>query len=449
MRSSRTARVALLTIVASLSVGGVAQALPPTGDADADGVLNRADPFALDGQNGAANRPGVRLDFNGDQGGFKGTGFSGLMTSQNPAVVLPDDIPGLVLSGGRLTINGIGNPDPVNDNSLNSLQFGLDANPARTDCFTVRSRIVAPFAGITPTGFQSMGVFVGRGDQDHYAKLVTQGGYGRGIESFGEYGTRVDAAGIVRQNNYSSVAAEVLPGPDAVDLYLRVDPDAGVIEPFYRAIRGGVEGTTIAVGAPVQFPDWFTSGPLAVGITSTSYVGGGSDDPRQNPFDATWEDLEVSQQCVRPTFDTGQAPTSTPTINQDRTPPRITNLRVSPSRFRTTGRASRRGGRVRMRLNEGARVRIRVERVTTGRRSASGRCVAPTRSNRSARRCNRGVLLRGVIARGARAGNVSVRFTGRIGNRRLRPNRYRVRVVAIDAAGNQSRVRTASFRVIR
>ncbi len=449
MKSSRTARVALLSIVASLSLGGVAQAQPPGGDDDGDGVVNRLDPFALDPQNGAANGAGFRLDFNGDQGGFKGSGFSGLMTN-GVGTFADDGLPNVVIGGGRLTINAIGAPDPVNDNSGTSFQIGMDANPARTSCFTVRTRVVSPFAGVNPiTGFQSMGLFVGRGDQDHYAKLVVQGGYGRGIESFGEYGTRRTAAGALRANTYGTVAAEGLPGPDAVDLYFRVDPDAGVIEPFYRTVRGGVASPTIGVGAPLRFPDWFTTGPLAVGILSTSYVGGTSADPRANPFSASWEDLEVSPRCTRPTFESGAEPTASPQVAGDRTPPSITSARVVPSRFRATGRASRRGGTLRVAINEGSRLRVRIERLAGGRRTAGGRCAAPTRRNRSARRCTRVVVLQGALERGTRAGQANVRLSGRFAGRRLSPGRYRARVTGIDAKGNQSRQRTARFRVLR
>jgi hypothetical protein len=40
-------------------------------------------------------------------------------------------------------------------------------------------------------------------------------------------------------------------------------------------------------------------------------------------------------------------------------------------------------------------------------------------------------------------------FSGRIGRRALRPRRYRVTLTATDTAGNRSRPRRASFRVVR
>lgn len=448
MRSSRTARVALLSIVASLSLGGVALAADPNADDDGDGIVNRNDAFALDPANGTNTRPGFRLNFDGTGGGIQGTGFTGLMT--NGAVAVAEPYP-LALDG-RLTLRDIDFRDPTNNNSRTSFQVGLDANPARTDCFTVSTRIVAPFAGFDPVALQSMGIFVGRGDQDHYAKVVTQAGYGRGVQSFGENG--VDAQ-TQRSIQYTYMAADELPGPEAVELYLRVDPDSGIIEPSYRTVVRGVPGPTFGVGAPVRFPDWFTAGPVAVGILSTAYQGGGPANQVFQPFPATWDDLEVTQTCRRPDIvaidpQSGrpfQPTTGSATPPTDRTPPSLTNVRVSPNRFRTTGR--RRGARVRFTLNEGARVVVTTQRRTTGRRSASGRCVAVTRSNRSGRRCARYTTVRGSLSRGFRAGSGSVRYTGRLAGRRLATGRYRVQVVAIDSTGNQSRVRNASFRVVR
>ncbi|HET8821953.1 MAG TPA: hypothetical protein VFM57_10435 [Thermoleophilaceae bacterium] len=42
-----------------------------------------------------------------------------------------------------------------------------------------------------------------------------------------------------------------------------------------------------------------------------------------------------------------------------------------------------------------------------------------------------------------------MRFSGRIGRRKLRPGVYRARFVAADAAGNRSRTATVRFRIVR
>lgn len=53
------------------------------------------------------------------------------------------------------------------------------------------------------------------------------------------------------------------------------------------------------------------------------------------------------------------------------------------------------------------------------------------------------------LRRAGRPGANRIALTGRIGRRALRPGRYRLRVTATDAAGNRSRTRTRTFRIVR
>ena len=63
--------------------------------------------------------------------------------------------------------------DPIN--GLNSqefgFQFGINATPSSKE-FTVHTRILAPFSGLSPQPSQSMGFYIGTGDQDNYIKLI-------------------------------------------------------------------------------------------------------------------------------------------------------------------------------------------------------------------------------------------------------------------------------------
>jgi hypothetical protein len=104
-----------------------------------------------------------------------------------------------------------------------------------------------------------------------------------------------------------------------------------------------------------------------------------------------------------------------------------------------------RGGHLRFTLSEAARVTITISQERTGRR-VDGRCRAPSRRTRGARRCTRQVLV-GRVRRDARAGANAVRFSGRVVPHRLRPGRFRVVAVARDAAGNVSRPDRARFRL--
>lgn len=90
---------------------------------------------------------------------------------------------------------------------------------------------------------------------------------------------------------------------------------------------------------------------------------------------------------------------------------------------------------------------LALERALKGRKKGK-KCVAPNRRNRRARRCTRYRLLKGPIAHIAKPGLNSFRFTGRLRGRKLRPGRYRLVMVATDAAGNRSKPKRAPFRVV-
>jgi virginiamycin B lyase len=103
----------------------------------------------------------------------------------------------------------------------------------------------------------------------------------------------------------------------------------------------------------------------------------------------------------------------------------------SPARFRagTTSRLT-------FALSEAGRVRIAIERPLSGRR-VDGRCVKPTRRNRSRSRCTRYSTVATLRRTGALGLN-TITFNGRVGGRALPARRYRVSVTVTDAAGNTS-----------
>lgn len=101
------------------------------------------------------------------------------------------------------------------------------------------------------------------------------------------------------------------------------------------------------------------------------------------------------------------------------------------------------------RLSEAATTRFTVQRVEKGRRKGST-CQKPSPSNRSGAPCTRYVTIAGSFKHSGVSMKLnSLRFSGRIGGRRLAPARYRMRAVAKDAAGNASTAKTANFRILR
>ena len=141
----------------------------------------------------------------------------------------------------------------------------------------------------------------------------------------------------------------------------------------------------------------------------------------------------------------------TPVQPVDRTPPALSGYRLSPRAFRPMASgasvASRRGTTVRYALSEAARTAFTVQVKKSGRK-VGRRCVAPKRSNRRKKRCDRFVKVGGFAHAGV-AGTNRLRFSGRVKRRALKRGSYRLLAVAVDAAGNRSTQRSRAFRIIR
>ena len=119
------------------------------------------------------------------------------------------------------------------------------------------------------------------------------------------------------------------------------------------------------------------------------------------------------------------------------------NTRAGRNIERPAGHARRTGTTISFRLSTPARVALRVERRTLGRRR-NGRCEAPSRRNRGRPRCRRWALVRGSFSRAGLAGRNRVGFNGWIGGRALAPGSYRL--VVTPRGGSASR---AAFRIVR
>jgi uncharacterized membrane protein len=133
----------------------------------------------------------------------------------------------------------------------------------------------------------------------------------------------------------------------------------------------------------------------------------------------------------------------------------LTGTSVRPARFRIAqGRTALtarrkpvpRGTTFRFTLSEPATVKIALRRKLAGRRKGT-KCLQPTRARRRAKRCTRLVTM-GTLTRGAALGANSVRFTGRIGRRKLSPGKYAAVLTASDTAGNRSKARTLAFTIL-
>jgi TolB protein len=131
----------------------------------------------------------------------------------------------------------------------------------------------------------------------------------------------------------------------------------------------------------------------------------------------------------------------------------ISSVAAIPRRWRRGSLLPRfslapKGTTIRWRLDEAARTTLTFAKAANGRR-VGRRCVRPTRANRNRRRCTR-YLTKGALRYQGKVGLNRVRFQGRLSRTRtLTIGRYRLRVGAVDAAGNRSRTRTTFFTIVR
>ncbi len=262
-------------------------------DIDGDGILNEDDTFDFDPSNGLGTNLPHRVawtsDVIGDMGGmsaWSAPGFTGHMVHPTDAISIfgqfdPDKlVPGG--AAGVFTVEEVTTGDALGtqNNQENAFHFGVNIT-AEADVFTARTRIMSPFAGFTPENAESMGMFIGNGDQDNYIKLVTSANDGNGGIEF-----TMEEAGDF---DIQSINAPILVA-DHVDLYLVIDPDpiALTVTASYVITTDGVRGEREQAGDPVSIPSaWLTdeTNGLAVGIISTS-AGASS-------FPASWRFVEV------------------------------------------------------------------------------------------------------------------------------------------------------------
>jgi subtilisin-like proprotein convertase family protein len=124
--------------------------------------------------------------------------------------------------------------------------------------------------------------------------------------------------------------------------------------------------------------------------------------------------------------------------------PVLTNAGLNPPRFRV-GRA---GTALRFSSTEAGTLSVTFERARPGRRrTAHATCrLVKRRPKRGACTTYRRA---GSLTQAIGVGDGAVALTGRLGNRRLAPGRYRLALVATDAAGNRSKPVRLKLTIVR
>jgi hypothetical protein len=119
----------------------------------------------------------------------------------------------------------------------------------------------------------------------------------------------------------------------------------------------------------------------------------------------------------------------------DHTPPVLSELSAKPSTVRLArAHHKARNATLRFTVSEPSLVTFTAELAPPGRRSGK-HCVPGRRHGKACRVYKR---IGGSLRFDARPGQNTVTFSGRLGTRRLKPGRYRLTAIAIDAAGNRS-----------
>jgi hypothetical protein len=132
----------------------------------------------------------------------------------------------------------------------------------------------------------------------------------------------------------------------------------------------------------------------------------------------------------------GNATTAAATVSYaDNVAPSVTGFTASPRTFRVgagatpvTARAAK-GTKFKLTLSEDAKVAIAIAQVKPGK--------------------HKRLVPRGTLRRSLKAGKRTVKFSGRIGTRKLKPGRYVATVTATDASGNKSKKKTVKLRVVQ
>ncbi len=278
-------------------------------DDDNDSLLDVDDPFAVDPDNGSTTFVGVSYTWAGDtpnSGGLLNLGFTGVMTNGQDNYEDLYDTENLTAGGaaGVLTLDMASEGDALGATNTQeqAFQFGVNVS-GEVDPFTVHTRVLAPFAGTTPEDGQSMGVFLGTGDQDNYIKIVVTGNGGGGVTSLSEVG------GAVTPGTLDTFS---LSGVNFIDLYLSVDPVALTVQPSYTVTQGGGTSAKINLGSTFSVPaSWLNgSAAMAVGVISTS-AGPGS------TFPATWDLIAVESEGSLNNPPTVVAPIGTIDVTED------------------------------------------------------------------------------------------------------------------------------------
>ncbi len=215
-------------------------------------------------------------------GGILNLGFTGLMRGDDTNWQSQFD-PGKMTAGGAagvMTVDeaGEGTARGDADGQQYGFQFGVNVSSSSPRLYA-HTRVLAPFAGLTPQAGQEIGMYIGNGDQDNYAQLAVTGNDGGSVEFVTEVG------GVTQTFGATTIT---LADVEHVDLYIILNPATMLAEArFSVTTAGGTTALTQVVGGVALPSSWVgAAAGMAVGLISTSAGPAPT-------FPATWDFVEV------------------------------------------------------------------------------------------------------------------------------------------------------------
>ncbi|PWU22191.1 MAG: hypothetical protein C5B48_10500 [Candidatus Rokuibacteriota bacterium] len=211
----------------------------------------------------------------------------------------------------------------------------------------------------------------------------------------------------------------------------------------------GFSGTVPCTGAGDQAIGRITSGGTFTNKFATPTPASDPSDIAEGPDGALWFTEYCANKIAR-------IATATPPPPPPPPPPvvvlGVSKLSLGPSSFRAAPKGAsitkaKFGTKVTYGLTAAATTRFTVESVQKGRKSGK-KCGKPTAKNKKGKKCTRYVVVKGSFKHAGKAGSNSFRFSGRVGNKRLSPGKYRLVAVA-SGGGKQSNAKRANFKIVR
>ena len=253
-------------------------------DDDNDGIPDVTDPFALDPNNGLTTPVGLNFPWNSDtpqNTGILNLGLTGSMINGTTDWLSTYDETNMTIIGaaGVVTVDAVPNGTALGsaNTQMYGLQVGFDPRPTSTGTFEAATSLPNPYGSQPPLAGQSWGLQLGKGDQDNYMKIVasgTNGGQMELVEEIGGVPTTLATAPVP------------MPGPQRIDIFLKLDPNTHMAQAAYTVVTNGVVGPKTNLGVPFAVPaSWFDQG-MAAGLIATS--GGAA-----TPLTASWDYLQV------------------------------------------------------------------------------------------------------------------------------------------------------------